>query len=139
MKNTADFLDAMRVKLELPSDGKLADYLGMHRQHISRYRTLGHTFDDETCIRVADILEVKPAFVMACMHYQRAKNPKVKDAWQYLGGLAAALAFLAILPFGTDIFTALPADPQSAPLLAFGGFCESAGIYIMRILVVEAI
>lgn len=132
MKTTADFLDALRVKLNLPSDGQLADYLGMHRQHISRYRTLGGTFDDETSIRIAEILEVKPAFVMACMHYQRAKNPKVRDAWQYLGGLAAALAVVALLPFGMDIMPAPLFGSDGSMALAFAGFTNSSGIYIMR-------
>lgn len=103
MKTTADFLDALRVKLNLPSDGQLADYLGMHRQHISRYRTLGHTFDDSMSMRVADLLETDPAFVVACMHAQRAKNSEEKKLWERIAtsmaGVAAALVVIAVLPF----------------------------------------
>jgi hypothetical protein len=133
MKTTADFLDALRVKLNLNSDGKLADYLGMHRQHVSRYRTMGGTFDDEMCIRVAEILEIEPAFVMASMHHQRAKNPKVKAVWewtaQHLGGLAAALAVLAVLPFGLDNLSG-GVDWLSSPALLAAGF-TSRPMYIM--------
>lgn len=129
MKTTSEFLDALRVKLELPSDGRLADYFGMHRQYMSRYRQNVCTFDDEMSIRVAEILEVKPAFIMACMHYQRAKNPKVKDAWQYLGGLAAALALVAILPF-----IHLPETGLIPAASAFdNNDYYASGIYIMRI------
>lgn len=137
MKNTSDFLDALRVKLDLPSDNALGKYLGIHRQTISHYRTLNGSFDDEMSIRVAEILEIESAFVMACMHHQRAKNPKVKAVWEWtahhLGGLAAALAVLAIIPFAPDIMPALPFGSEGAPLLGFAGFTEAAGIYIMRI------
>lgn len=104
MKTTADFLDALRAKLELPSDGRLADHLGMHRQHVSRYRTLGVSFDDEMSLKVADILELDPVFVVACMHAQREKNAAVRKVWEKIatlsiGATACALVFLA-LPFG---------------------------------------
>lgn len=102
MKTTADFLDAMRAKLDLPSDGRLADYLEMHRQHVSRYRTLGGTFDDEMSMKVAEILEIEPAYVVACMHHQREKNEKVKKLWERIAAntmaMAAVLAVVAFLP-----------------------------------------
>lgn len=103
MKTTADFLDALRAKLSLSSDGQLAAHLGIHRQYISRYRNNVISFDDEMSLRVAEILEIDGSYVMACMHHQRAKNPEVKAAWKHtaeaLYGLAAALAGLAVLPF----------------------------------------
>lgn len=46
MKTTAYYLDALRVKLDLPSDNRLASHLGIHRQYISRYRNNAVTFDD---------------------------------------------------------------------------------------------
>lgn len=82
MKTTADFLDALRVKLEVPSDYALGTKMQMHRQQMSRYRTLNSTFDDAMSLRVAEILELEPAFVVACMHHQRAKEPAEKTLWQ---------------------------------------------------------
>lgn len=105
MKTTADFLDALRVKLELPSDGRLAVYLGIHRQYLSRYRRNVITFDDEMSMKIADILETDPAFVVACMHAQRAKRSEEKKLWERIAtsmaGVAAALVMVAILPFVT--------------------------------------
>lgn len=133
MKTTADFLDALRVKLDIQSDNALGKYLGIHRQTISHYRTLNGSFDDEMSIRVAEILAIEPAFVMACMHHQRAKNPQVKKAWawtaQHLGGLAAALAVLAIIPFYPDITSAPSFLPDGATGLGFAGFIAQPGIY----------
>jgi hypothetical protein len=100
MKNTADFLDELRIKLDLPSDGKLADYLGMHRQHISRYRTLDGTFDDEKSIQIAELLGTDAAFVVACMHHQRAKKPAEKQLWERMAmniGAAGAVAACALI------------------------------------------
>jgi len=103
MKNTADFLDALRVKLDLPSDGQLADHLGLHRQYISRYRRLTVTFDDEMAMHVADMLEIDPAFVVACMHAQRAKRTEEKQLWERIAtsmaGVAAVLVVVYALPF----------------------------------------
>lgn len=98
MKTTSDFLDDLQAHYGVNTDYALAPYIGLHRQQLSYYRKQKGAFDDETCLRFAEILGEKPAFLMACMHYQRAKNPKIKDAWQYLGGLAAALALVMILP-----------------------------------------
>lgn len=137
MENTSDFLDALRVKLDLPSDGRLAVYLGMQRQYMSKYRTLGHTFDDAMSLRVADILEIDPAYVLACMHHQREKNEEVKKVWERLAkrlsAVAAVLAVLAVLPFGADIMSApaLLGDHGSLALLGFTLPSTSPTLYIM--------
>lgn len=105
MKNTADFLDALRVKLDVPSDYALGAKLGMHRQQMSRYRTLQTTFDDEASMRIADILEIDPAFVVASMHAQRAKRSEEKKLWERIAtsmaGVTVILALVAILPTTT--------------------------------------
>jgi predicted transcriptional regulator len=129
MKTTADFLDALRIKLNLPSDGQLADHLGMHRQHMSRYRTMSGTFDDERAIQIADILEVDPVFVVACMHAQRAKREEEKAVWSRVAAMVSgvsAAVFVAVILSAVD----LPTDAMNGAALA--GFSDSTGIYIMR-------
>lgn len=102
MKTTADFLDALRVKLDLPSDGRLAVYLGIHRQYLSRYRRNVITFDDEMAMKVADLLDADPAYVVACMHAQRAKSLKEQKLWERIAsmsaGITVCLVFAAALP-----------------------------------------
>jgi hypothetical protein len=102
MKTTADFLDAMRAKLDLPSDGKLGVYLGIQRQHMSWYRTMKGTFDEQLCLKIADILETDPAYVIASMMHQREKNEAVKKVWERIAnlsiGVAASLLVFALLP-----------------------------------------
>jgi hypothetical protein len=91
MKNTADFLDALRVKFDLPSDGALGRFLGItHRQQMSWYRNMRGTFDDELSLKVADLLELDPAYVVACMHAQREKNDQVRKVWERIASMAVA-------------------------------------------------
>lgn len=136
METTADFLDALRVKLNLPSDGRLAVYFGMQRQHLSKYRTLGHTFDDAMSLRVADILELDPAYVLACMHHQRAKQAEVKQVWERLAKrLAVAAAVMGVAVLGPDILSASGLD-ASSPALLLAAFTDRA-MYIMSNLAVQ--
>ena len=127
MKTTADFLDAFRIKFDVDSDFKAMAALGIkHRQQISRYRTLQTTFDDDLAMRIADILETDPAFVVACMHHQRAKHQAEKNLWERIAGLTAGIAAVligvAILPY--------PLHLDSLQLLP-ASFVESPGLYIM--------
>ena len=126
MKNTADFLDALRVKLELSSDGKLADYLGKHRQYVSLYRKNECTFDDEMSLKVADLLEIDPVFVVACMHHQRAKQAKEKAIWTRIATMASGagvgLFVLLAVPFVTQ-------PPMDASIVT--NQADSGALYIM--------
>lgn len=126
MKTTAQFLDLLRLKLDLPSDGQLADHLGMHRQHVSRYRTLNGTFDDAMAMRIADILGTDPAFVVACMHAQRAKRTEEKKLWERIADSMAAIAAVLVLTV-TLYPTASPTSPENGLLLA----SSSPALYIM--------
>jgi len=96
MRNTADFLDDLRAKLGVPSDGKLALRMAWKRQQVSRYRQLHNTFDDQTALRVAAELEIDPAYLMACMKAQLAKSPELRAIWERLALKVAACFLLGI-------------------------------------------
>lgn len=117
MKTTADYLDELRAHYDAPSDNALALKMGIHRQYMSQYRLKKTAFDDDTCLRVADILCTDPAYVVACMHAQRAKEPKIKQVWERIAekmaAVAAVLAVVMMLPFAAD-FSSVPAPAFSA-------------------------
>lgn len=100
MKTTADYLDALRVRFNVPSDYGLQTATGWHRQQISRYRTKKGTFDDETAQRVAAWLEKPLEEILLDMNAQRAKSPEVKKAWmrasQAMASGAIALFLLVV-------------------------------------------
>lgn len=126
MKTTADYLDALHVKLNLPNDSQLAAHLGMHKQQIYSYRRMQGTFSEEWSLRIADILEIDPAEIFAAMHYQRERNESARKVWERIyksiTTVTAALAVIALLPgiLGT---TGSDHHPQS---LAFAGFTLSS-------------
>jgi transcriptional regulator with XRE-family HTH domain len=80
--NTNDYLDAVRVKRDLPSDYAAAKLLGITRQTISGYRNGGKQFDDAIACRVAEVLGIHPGLVMLDMHRERAKTPQERSVWK---------------------------------------------------------
>jgi transcriptional regulator with XRE-family HTH domain len=84
----------LRAKFGLTSDYQVAKLLGMKRQQISSYRMGRHTFDDQIATKVAQLLEVPPAYIMACMAAQRAKTPEMRKTWERAAKVLAAAAVL---------------------------------------------
>lgn len=126
MKTTADFLDALRVKLDLPSDGRLAAFLGIHRQYLSRYRRNVITFDDEMAMKVADLLDTDPAYVVACMHAQRAKTVKEQKLWERIATLSAGITVCLVLSAALPVQNA---DKTAISMVSSIG--EEGALYIM--------
>lgn len=88
MRTTTEFLDAVKCLKELNSDYSLAPVLGITRSQVSRFRNGKDFLGDSTAIKIAELLEIDPAFVIACAHAERAKESTEKAVWQ---GLAARL------------------------------------------------
>ncbi len=100
-KTTNEFLDAISAKAGGASDYRLAQLLGCSKQIISSYRHKGVAFGDEIAIRAAGILGLDPAYVVMCVHRERAKTEAEKALWasmlERLGGLAASILVVAVL------------------------------------------
>lgn len=99
MTTTIAFLDAVKARLNMPSDYALAKKLGCTHQTVSKYRVGKDFLGDTTAIRVAELLEMDPGIVIAAAHAERAKKPEERRVWeaiiQKLGG-AAALVLIGI-------------------------------------------
>ena len=86
--NTNEYLDAIKGKMRLKSDAKLADALEITGASLSRLRA-GHThMSDETALRAAKILEVPAIQIIAECHAERAKSKEAEDLWEQLAELA---------------------------------------------------
>lgn len=122
MNTTIEFLDAVKSKHGVVSDYALAKVLGVKQQTVNCYRHKNVALGDETAIRVAELLELEPATVLAAVHAERAKTEKEKAAWKLiyekLGGIAASVALAALL---------LPASPTAARAVEK----EQSNMYIM--------
>ena len=94
MQTTTDFLDAVKAKTGLSSDYAIAKILGVTHQTVSRYRVGKDFLGNSTAIKVAVILEIDAAIVIACAHAERARSEQERELWEHivkaLGGLGVA-------------------------------------------------
>jgi hypothetical protein len=82
MKTTLDYLDEMKRRAGIDSDYAAAKLLRVTTSAMSRYRTLGMTFDPTTAAKVARILDVNPMEVIAASMHQRVKDCEEKTFWR---------------------------------------------------------
>lgn len=103
MKNTAEYLDALRAHYGVKSDYALSPLIGVLPQHLTKYRNKKSTFGEEFSLKIADILDIDPAQIFLDMHYQREKNEAAKQVWKRIynsmTAVTAALAIAVMLPF----------------------------------------
>lgn len=115
MHTTIELMDALRVRYGLTSDYQLAHFLGVERQAVSHYRT-GRTLGDDTAIKVAELLGMDWAYVIACVHAERAQRDETKNLW---AGLAKKLAPTALaLLVGCTVIAAGPGAFDISPSFA---------------------
>lgn len=82
MKKTTELLDDIKSKHGLSSDYALAKFAGISKQAISNYRARKSFLDDEMAEKVARLLELSPAYVIACAHAERAKSDPQRRIWE---------------------------------------------------------
>ncbi len=114
--NSKQFLDAVKHRHHIPSDNKLAGFLGVPQPRIAEVRTQRRKIDDRLAITIARALEVEPEYVMASVQAERAKNVEVRRIWKNLAatikraaekGQAAALA---IILFAAGVMSPVSSD-----------------------------
>jgi hypothetical protein len=78
----------------------MAKLLGLTRSAMSTHRTgKVKSFGEETALRIAELLDLNPAYVLACLAAERAKRPDVAKVWKKVAGGFMAL-MLAVLSLG---------------------------------------
>jgi lysophospholipase L1-like esterase len=88
---TVEYLDAVKKKLGIESDYGLQKPLNVTKQTVSRYRTGNGTFDQVVALRVAAILALPPAKVIADIELERATLPELQDVWRDIAKKVAVL------------------------------------------------
>lgn len=116
MKTTLELIAELKEKTGIESDYAIAQLLGVTKNTISLYRNGKTYMGDELILKVADILESDPAYIMACIHAEREKNQAVKKIWERFATLTAGLAALVILSV-----TVPQSGHESALFAAFTG------------------
>lgn len=99
MRNIERLLDRARDLCDPPSDYELAKRLGIHQQSISRVRHHGGNLDNYAAFRLAKMLGMDPATVVAYIEEDRAPLPR-KEFWRsQLPRLLATVGLAATLYF----------------------------------------
>lgn len=140
MKTTVEFLNEVKKNHHLTSDGQLAKLLGLTRSSTCLFMQGKNFLGDETAMKVAELIKADPAFVVACIHAERAKQTPERKMWERIAammqtkevaGLAAALAVMAFLPaanFDDQGFNLAFIGMTAAP--AFGSFFADSVYYV---------
>lgn len=111
MLTTLDLLDEIEKTHGGCTDYRAAQLLQVTRATLSQWRRRGTVMDDETAIKAADLLDLNPEYVVACIHAERVKNRASYHLLARIAGrinpqaIAASLAVLAVF------YTAAPALP----------------------------
>ncbi|RQP43143.1 DUF3693 domain-containing protein [Burkholderia ubonensis] len=116
MKTTIQYLDALKKRLDLPSDYAAAQALGVTRAAVSRYRNGLSVFDEATAVRVADILGLDPLEVVSACKAESATDARMRRMWENAWGKATgatATAAIAVVMVG---LAGAPSPAQSAPV-----------------------
>ena len=128
MQTTIEFLDELKAKYGLKSDYAIAKMLGCGNSRISNYRSKRSTLGDDEAIEIAEKLGISPAYVLACVHFERANSDPQKAVWRNImekfGGIAAALfmGLGVVLVMGFE-------SPNDALLLSA---VQTDNLYIIR-------
>jgi transcriptional regulator with XRE-family HTH domain len=132
MKTTVQYLDALKRRLDLPSDYAAAKALGVTRAAVSRYRNGLSVFDEATAIRTAELLGLDPLEVISACKAASAPDEHTRSVWETLWGKATgatvqkAAAAVAVCAIG---LAAAPSPAHSASLP--DNTVASAPIYLM--------
>jgi len=110
MQTTQDFLDAVKSKVGIESDYKLAQTLDVSRAAISKYRNNGDSLSDETALKVASVLEIEPIMVIAAIHAEKAKTEETKKVWSALLQRLSGVAATFLIATGINVATPSPAN-----------------------------
>jgi len=72
VQKTVEFLDRVKAEYLLDSDYQLAHKLDISKQAISKFRTGRHFFGNVAAVKVAELLDLLPMYVLACSHLERS-------------------------------------------------------------------
>lgn len=90
----ADYLDAAKARLNIASDYELAKRLLERPNNMTGYRTGDRNIPLNVAFKLAVILELDPAQVVADLESQREKNPDKRAFWDSFMSRAKSVAVL---------------------------------------------
>lgn len=113
----ADYLDAAKARLNIESDYELAKRLLERPNNMTGYRTGERNIPLNVAFKLAVILELDPAQVVADLESQREKNPDKRAFWNSFMSRAKSVAALICVTLAFQ-FSAI-CGMQTSPVAGF--------------------
>jgi hypothetical protein len=110
MNKSAKLLDNCKKKLLISSTYKLSQITGITESKLSEIYSGKHIAGIYECFKIAEILEIDPAYVIAEIKSESEKNDKKREYFRTFHGTSrkiAASIMLAVV-LGTGLVSALP-------------------------------
>ncbi len=117
---TIEFLDAIKAAYQLPSYYAVSKKLGITRSAVSNYRNGKSYFDDDMALTVADLLDLPPGYVLACIYAERTKSAPIRKVWRDIASKVASI-LLVVLALANLASTPSPALAQVSDFEANNG------------------
>ena len=76
-----ELIEKAKAACGVDSDYALAPKLGLTRAAVSRWRRGVSLPSDETILKLAELLELDPAILLADFHARSSENPQVRKEW----------------------------------------------------------
>lgn len=99
---TIEYIDALRAHLGLSSDYQLARELRVTRSAVSKYRTGQTTADETTALRIAELLNIDPARVLADVAAERSRTPEARTVWRRMAQTFVAVPLFVFSMLGAS-------------------------------------
>lgn len=80
METTLDFLDRLKAAHDDCSDYRAAQILGISKNTVYSWKE-GHVMSDKTGITLAEIMDISPGYVLACLHAESSKDDRSSQVW----------------------------------------------------------
>ena len=83
METMSSFVQKLKARYVVSSDYGMAKLLGLTRQAMSAHKNgRSKNFSESTAYRIAELLNMDPAYVIACLAAERSKDKRVAEAWR---------------------------------------------------------
>lgn len=122
-----EFLDKCKEKLGLSSTYALAKHWGISDVVLGRYYQEERTPDDFACFKIAETLNLDPAFVIAQIRAENEKDEKKAEYFRVFGGLLRkqAINIVLVLVCVASLVSA-PDTENDNLLIAIAASCATA-------------
>lgn len=133
MQTSDDFVRQLRERYpRAHTNYGLAKLLGLTPQAIDLRNRRGGSFSDETGERIAELLDLEPAYVLACLAAERAKRPSVRAIWHGVARQFEHRARVGIFLIGLVVLGLFSPGDAAAAAVPIAQSVATDAIYIMR-------